>query len=85
YGDRESVLDTPLHPYTRMLLASFLTVKGKAAKVSQAPGDSPDLVHPEPGCRFYERCRYAKAACRLEPLRYVAASPTHRVLCNRCA
>lgn len=84
YGDRESVLDTPLHPYTRMLLASFLTVNGKATKAPREQGDSPDLVHPEPGCRFCERCRYAEAACRLEPVKYVAVSPTHRVLCSRC-
>ncbi len=84
YGDRESVLDAPRHPYTRMLLASFLTVDGKAAKAPQAQGDSPDLVHPEPGCRFCERCRYAEAACRLEPVKYINVSPTHRVLCSRC-
>jgi peptide/nickel transport system ATP-binding protein len=85
YGDREAVLESPMHPYTRLLLSSFLTVEGKKATKRHTPGDSPDLVAPSAGCRFCERCPYVESACRLEPVRYVAVSPTHRVLCSRCA
>ncbi len=84
YGDRQSVLETPLHPYTQLLLSSFLTVKEKVIRKHQVSADGPDLIDPVPGCRFCTSCPYAESACRLQPIKYVSAGPTHRVLCNRC-
>ena len=84
YGSRESVLESPFHPYTKMLLSSFLTVSTKRADVVIVPGDTPNLINPLPGCRFCERCSYYEASCKLKALQYVTISPTHKVLCSRC-
>ncbi len=85
YGDRKSILESPAHPYTQLLLASFLTITGKPAQAPKTAGDGPDLIDPAPGCRFCTRCQYVESTCRLEPVKSISLTPTHRVLCGRCA
>ncbi len=85
YGDRESVLQSPMHPYSRMLLGAFLTVGGKPPRVPDNGNDSPDLMDPAPGCRFHDRCPMAEDPCRQTPVASVTVGRTHRVLCRRVA
>ncbi len=63
----------PLHPYTRMLLAS------RAEHGFQPiPGEVPSLLNPPAGCPFHPRCPHAMAVCREEfPS---AAERPHRVV-----
>lgn len=84
YGRREEVFEAPMHPYTKALLASYLTLEGDAAQPMPFTGETPNLIDPPPGCRFCERCPQSEAACSLEAPRYAEITTTHRVLCFRC-
>lgn len=66
---REMVFD-PLHPYSKGLMGSILVPEKGArdAKLTAIPGTPPNLKNPPKGCRFADRCRYAKPACMLHPI-----------------
>ena len=81
YGPVEEVFDTPMHPYTKSLLASYLTLDRDVVQFSSYIGENPDLIHPPEGCRFYERCPVAKDTCRLCVPEWVEISPIHKALC----
>ena len=83
YGNVNDVFDAPMHPYTRSLLASYLTLDKDLVQLNSNPDETPDLVNPTPGCRFSERCTVAEAACRLNTPEWVEISPTHKALCNQ--
>ncbi|MFA9498412.1 MAG: ABC transporter ATP-binding protein [Deltaproteobacteria bacterium] len=83
YGNVKDVFDAPMHPYTRSLLASYLTLDKDIVQLDSKPGETPDLVNPTPGCRFSERCTVSKAACSLNTPEWVEISPTHKALCNQ--
>ncbi len=83
YGKVKDVFDVPMHPYTRSLLASYLTLDKDIVQLDSKPGETPDLVNPTPGCRFSERCTVSKAACSLNTPEWVEISPTHKALCNQ--
>ncbi len=66
-GSRAEVLDRPLHPYTRMLLASTPFVDPARRRVTvPVRGELPSQVDPPPGCAFASRCPYAAARCTAE-------------------
>jgi peptide/nickel transport system ATP-binding protein len=83
YGNIKDVFDVPMHPYTRSLLASYLTLDKDIVQLDSKPGETPDLVNPTPGCRFSERCTVSEAACSLNTPEWVEISPTHKALCNQ--
>ena len=64
-GETESVLQNPLHPYTRALLSAVPTpIPGaKRAPVNIRGGVSLP-VDPPARCRFYDRCPIADSFCR---------------------
>ncbi len=73
-GSRAAVLDRPLHPYTRMLLASTPFVDpGRRRNAVMVQGEMPSPVNPPSGCAFASRCPFAVDRCRSErpPLRPV--------------
>ncbi len=61
---REMVFD-PMHPYSKGLMGSIIVPEAgiKNRKLTAIPGTPPNLKHPPVGCRFKERCRYAKEEC----------------------
>ncbi len=66
-GSRAAVLDRPLHPYTRMLLASTPFVD-PARRIASPPvrGELPSPVDPPPGCAFASRCPHVQERCLAE-------------------
>jgi peptide/nickel transport system ATP-binding protein len=52
---------TPLHPYTRGLMESLPSERGKPLK--PIPGSVPRPGELPPGCKFSDRCPYAVAKC----------------------
>ncbi len=62
---REMVFD-PVHPYSHGLMNSILVPEEgtRGNKLTAIPGAPPNLKRPPDGCRFAERCKYARPECR---------------------
>ncbi len=52
----ERILSSPLHPYTRALLASLPGRAARGAPLATIPGAVPDPFSQSSGCPFYPRC-----------------------------
>ncbi len=86
-GNRLALLTSPLHPYTRVLLASVPSPDPRQrnkGRWSHAIGEPPSPIDPPPGCRFASRCPFAIERCRTEmpSLRPVGAHG-QLVMCHR--
>jgi dipeptide transport system ATP-binding protein len=73
HGEKETLFNRPLHPYTQALLASTpgLMASGEARKRIVLTGELPSPLNPPQGCVFSTRCPHAVAHCHAErpPLR----------------
>ena len=67
YGSSMDVYKNPKHPYTKGLLESIPTLNGGKPKFIK--GNPPDLLTPNVGCRFYDRCPEAMEKCKKDPPR----------------
>ncbi len=63
YGRVDEIVENPLHPYTKALLASAPDLWGPK-EIKGIPGNPPDLRDPPRGCPFHPRCPLAKPICR---------------------
>jgi peptide/nickel transport system ATP-binding protein len=59
------IFQDPLHPYSRLLIASLPSVAQKG-NLRGIPGLPPSLLTPPPGCPFHPRCPYVMERCRQE-------------------
>ncbi|HYX44531.1 MAG TPA: ABC transporter ATP-binding protein [Acidimicrobiales bacterium] len=75
------LVDSPAHPYTRMLFAAVPDIDAGGV-TSSIPGVPPSLQHDEPGCAFRPRCPLAHDRCALEPPRLRPVAPGHSVACH---
>ena len=78
----ETVIHSPRHPYTRMLVSSLPEVGVRYAekKLAGIPGKPPPLLDPPAGCRFRDRCPLATARCAEQPP-FVEIAEGHTVAC----
>lgn len=65
-GYVRDVMPAPMHPYTKALLKSFPSLKGKNARIESIPGFLPDLSKPCNHCIFAPRCSEAGDRCFCE-------------------
>jgi peptide/nickel transport system ATP-binding protein len=81
-----SMIDSPKHPYTQLLLSSLPEVGVRYAeqRLSGIPGRPPSLLDPPTGCRFRARCPYAFARCVEEPP-FAAIAAEHQCACWKAA
>ena len=61
-GPVQSLLEEPLHPYTRMLVESLPSLERKGV-FRGIPGLPPSLLEPPPGCPFHPRCPQVMDCC----------------------
>lgn len=73
-----SFFRSPLHPYTQKLLESLPKPDGK---ISDIPGEVPNLINPGPGCRFFSRCELADTTCKERRPQAEELFPDHWVAC----
>jgi dipeptide transport system ATP-binding protein len=88
-ADRDDIFNTPMHPYTRLLLRSTPKL-GPAESVEVVDStELPSPLNPPPGCSFHTRCPYATDICKQQvpPLRpvvrtQVACHHAEKILAN---
>lgn len=87
YGSKSEIFDHPLHPYTKALLSAIPVpdVDHKTNRIVLL-GDVPSPMYPPSGCRFHNRCPYAKEACSNEGCAEITmVRPDHWVACPYAA
>jgi oligopeptide/dipeptide ABC transporter ATP-binding protein len=57
------LFERPLHPYTRLLLASIPDAAKRGTPLRVIPGGVPDAEHVPAGCAFHPRCPLAEEMC----------------------
>jgi peptide/nickel transport system ATP-binding protein len=79
----DTIVKAPQHPYTQALLASLpeVGVRHDQVTLTGIPGRPPSLVHPPPGCRFADRCPFARPQCVQQPPPFAEVEPGHQVAC----
>src|SRR5947209_19624657 len=85
-GNVRDVLEHPVHPYTKALLAALPKPEpGRRSARYRVAGEIPTLIHPPPGCRFAARCPFVIPRCiGEEPPRRRLPGPVERlVACHR--
>ncbi|WP_099204157.1 ABC transporter ATP-binding protein [Scatolibacter rhodanostii] len=80
-GKTEDIFETPIHPYTKMLVGALPRVGDKSQKVG-IPGRPPALTNPPPGCRFAPRCPNATELCRQEVPTFREIKPGRFAACH---
>jgi oligopeptide/dipeptide ABC transporter ATP-binding protein len=83
-GPAQAVVEKPLHPYTKALVACMARhapEEGGRRRPKPIPGTLPDPYAPHVGCRFAPRCPLADAGCRAGTVSLDAISSDRAVRC----
>ena len=81
-GDVFEIFDHPVHPYTKLLMKALPTITKKEGRLEMIPGTVPDLTEEIKGCRFADRCPYAKDICRERDPETKEVRPDHFAACH---
>ncbi|MDT8897589.1 MAG: ABC transporter ATP-binding protein [Thermanaerothrix sp.] len=78
----KSIIESPRHPYTRLLISSLpeVGVRHAEKRLQGIPGNPPLLLNPPSGCRFRDRCPLAFERCLEEPP-FIEVEKNHFVAC----
>jgi len=84
YGPIETVLGSPLHPYTQALMSAILEPDpkrnaNKTLKLTKL--DPPNPLNPPPGCRFSDRCPFRMDKCVTKEPELKQVNAGHYVAC----
>ncbi|MEO1550031.1 MAG: oligopeptide/dipeptide ABC transporter ATP-binding protein [Pseudomonadota bacterium] len=60
------LFQTPLHPYSQMLLDAAPKLDGFGRDIPPPQGEIPDPINPPSGCAFHPRCPLAQDRCKAE-------------------
>jgi len=72
----------PYHPYTLGLQNAFPSIADIGEELISIPGSPPDLLNPQPGCRFQDRCPFATDLCKTEAPPLTEVGEDHFVSCH---
>ncbi len=86
-ADTTDLYARPLHPYTRGLLATIPKLGSSLAadapeRLTEIPGQVPNLNTPFTGCPFAERCGEATELCLAVPPAFEPKRARHKVACH---
>ena len=81
-GPARVVVDTPAHPYTRLLLEATPDPSAvQSTRTISARGEPPSLIDLPSGCPFHPRCPYVMEKCRAIPPQLQPIELEHSVSC----
>ena len=84
-GPIDTVIENPLHPYTKALKAAILEPDpSNRFKLREVPikGEVPSAIHIPSGCRFHPRCvSCIEGMCEKEEPPLIEVEPEHYVSC----
>lgn len=82
-GDKYSLYQNPLHPYTQALLSAVPIPDPKAKKDRIIlEGNIPSALNPPSGCKFHTRCPQCMERCKTEPPQKYQVGDDHFVYCH---
>lgn len=79
-----TLLRSPVHPYTKLLLSSVPRLKHSSLERLPLDGEVPNALNPPTGCRFHPRCPLATQKCR-EEVPELKDHDGHRVACHHAS
>ena len=80
----KDLFGNPKHPYTKALLSAILIPGAETRKTKSEiiKGEITSPINPKPGCRFYNRCPFAKEVCIKKDLALKQVEADHFVKCT---
>ncbi len=82
-GPVDEVFREPLHPYTRLLLASSpVPDPTQRQALPRETGEVPSASNPPSGCAFHPRCPHATALCKATPPVLTPMAAKRSVACH---
>lgn len=84
-ADSYTLVDRPLHPYTKSLISAIPVADPKQARESKRivlEGDVPSPLNPPSGCTFRTRCPYADERCAAEVPEWREVENGHFCACH---
>jgi oligopeptide/dipeptide ABC transporter ATP-binding protein len=81
-ADAEDLFRSPLHPYTKLLLAAIPKLAPRHPAESEAPALEGRHLPPEQGCLFQPRCPHSKETCHSEDPVLLDHGEDHLVACH---
>ena len=82
-SDAQKLYSNPLHPYTRMLIASIPVPDPRVKTLDQIITDTGVQSREIGGCCFHNRCPWCTEQCRQETPALREAEPGHMVACHK--
>ncbi len=83
FGDKDTIFNNPLHPYTKVLMASIPLPDPNRRKEKIIPkGEVPDPSNPPAGCSFNPRCDFSMDVCKKETPDLIEVEKGHFVRCH---
>jgi peptide/nickel transport system ATP-binding protein len=84
-GPAQQILEDPVHPYTRALIASQPDLRSRSFVAPLTDHEAPAPEN-KPGCRYAHRCPLVEDACRARAIALETIGQTeHLVRCRRAA
>ncbi|MBQ5470299.1 MAG: ABC transporter ATP-binding protein [Acetobacter sp.] len=81
-GRTDSVLLSPMHPYTRALTEAAPRPIIGARRPITLRGDIPSPINRPTGCRFHTRCPLSQLRCQTEEPSLKNVTDSHKVACH---
>lgn len=80
-GTASDIFSSPLHPYTKGLLAAIPSIEEEKEELFTIKGNVPRFAHPVTRCRFADRCGSAFEKCTQSEPPLVTFANGHGVRC----
>src|SRR5881296_1541557 len=82
-GSTDAILNHPLHPYTKALIAAVPVPDPNSKRVGEViSGEIPSPIDPPPGCKFHTRCPYVHIRCTFVDTPLIEVEEDHWAACH---